>query len=90
MAENRQAFLRAAGAIGAQLCTDAFWHGGRCNWLGRTTEDVAVPDAYTPPTTRALGPDLYSGTSGGGSSSGPQSSSGVKDGDVVDAEYVDA
>jgi hypothetical protein len=53
-------FLQTAREIGQRLMRDAVWHGDRCNWLG------AEPREYGPggATYRALGPEIYSGTSG--------------------------
>ena len=50
-------FLEIADRIGARLCRDALWSGGRCNWTGEHLEDGAI--AYG-----SLGPQIYSGTSG--------------------------
>src|SRR5215475_1936253 len=56
--------VQTATAIGRQLVQEAVWDQERCNWVG------FLPDAdgpmYAPPHTtyRALGPDLYAGTSG--------------------------
>src|SRR5258708_24739853 len=51
-------FLETAGRIGARICRDAIWAGGRCNWIGGYTESASTI------VHRALTPDLYSGTSG--------------------------
>jgi lantibiotic modifying enzyme len=51
-------FLEAADRIGARLCRDAIWSGGRCNWIAETM--VAEGEFVWCP----LGPDLYSGTAG--------------------------
>ncbi len=53
--------LEAAAAIGARLCRDAVWHGGRCNWLGDAMEPV---DGTWRVVHRSFGPDLYGGTAG--------------------------
>jgi len=50
------AFLEVADRIGARLCRDAIWDGGRCNWVADYGEKSAA--------VRALDPWLYSGTSG--------------------------
>lgn len=57
-------FLRTADEIGRCISQRAIWHGNRCNWVGaepleRFDEGLQVTAAY-----RALGPDLYAGTSG--------------------------
>jgi lantibiotic modifying enzyme len=50
-------FLEISHRIGARLCRDALWSGGRCNWTGQYREGETL--AYA-----ALGPQIYSGTSG--------------------------
>lgn len=54
-------FLETASRIGARLCRDALWDGGRCNWLGDALEFVGNTQVVA---HRTFGPDLYSGTSG--------------------------
>jgi type 2 lantibiotic biosynthesis protein LanM len=54
-------FLKAADYIGARLCRDAIWAGERCNWLGDSMEHIS--DTWSI-VHRALGPELYGGTSG--------------------------
>jgi len=56
-----EAFLEAAGFLGRRLCRDALWAGDRCNWLGDSLEAVGGTWSVV---HRALGPDLYGGTSG--------------------------
>jgi lantibiotic modifying enzyme len=56
-------FLEAATIIGADLCRDAVWDGGRCNWLGDAMEFVLGSWQIV---HRSFGPDLYGGTSGVG------------------------
>jgi type 2 lantibiotic biosynthesis protein LanM len=51
-------FLDTADRIGARLCRDALWSGGRCNWFGTYWAE----DGET--VHRTLGPNVYSGTSG--------------------------
>lgn len=58
----RAEFLVAADQIGRQLCSQAIWHEGRCNWIGALPEEGRggmVVDAYT-----NLKGDLYGGTAG--------------------------
>jgi hypothetical protein len=50
--------LEVAHRIGARLCRDALWSGGRCNWTGPEREGEHSL-AY-----HSLGPLIYSGTSG--------------------------
>jgi hypothetical protein len=58
-----ETYLDVATEIGREICEEAYWHGGRCNWLG-----VLPRSALAPPhqelTYRSLGPDLYGGSSG--------------------------
>lgn len=54
-------FLETANAIGAELCRDAIWDSGRCNWLGDSMEFVLGGWQIV---HRSFGPDLYGGTSG--------------------------
>jgi lantibiotic modifying enzyme len=58
---HADAFLDAAITLGSQLCRDAIWSGGRCNWMGDSMEFV---DGSWTIAHRALGPCLYDGTSG--------------------------
>ena len=44
----------------------AYWHGRRCNWMGRSADEVSVPGGLVTPTSAALGPELYAGTAGVG------------------------
>lgn len=50
-------FLEIADRIGARLCRDALWSGGRCNW----TADYKDGDSMA---YGALDPGIYRGTSG--------------------------
>jgi lantibiotic biosynthesis protein len=53
-------YLDVAYSLGQQLAKTAVWHGDRCNWVGALGDSRARGHA----TLAALGPDLYSGTSG--------------------------
>ena len=57
------AFLHAAAALGARLCRDAVWDGGRCNWMGDAQDAVNGQLAIV---HRAQTPVLYDGTAGMG------------------------
>lgn len=57
-------FLAAAARVGSQLCARAFWHEGRCNWVGRSSDEMPPGAPNLTPTVTALGTDLYSGTAG--------------------------
>jgi lantibiotic modifying enzyme len=55
-------FLDAADGIGRDIVSSAIWHGGRCSWVGVSTDPAeAWQTEY-----RALGPTLYDGTAGVG------------------------
>jgi type 2 lantibiotic biosynthesis protein LanM len=56
-----EAFLETAASLGRRLAREALWAGERCNWLGDSMEFV---DNAWSVVHRALGPDLYGGTSG--------------------------
>ena len=57
-------YLRLAEAIAGRLSQEAVWHEDRCNWMG--AEPVSFSAARRQPelSYRALGPDIYGGTSG--------------------------
>jgi lantibiotic biosynthesis protein len=59
MSEAR--YLETADSIGARLCRDAIWSGGRCNWLGDAME---YAESRWQVVHRSFGSDLYGGTSG--------------------------
>lgn len=61
MADAAAPFLATADRIGARLCRDAIWAGGRCNWLGWSME---FRRGQWAPATRAMGALLYDGTAG--------------------------
>lgn len=58
--------LEGAVLIGDGLCREAYWDNEQryCNWMGRSMTEVTQIDGPITPTTTALGPDLYSGSSG--------------------------
>lgn len=56
--------LRTALSIGRRLCSEAIWAGDRCNWVGPTVKSEDHVDSESPSPFAALGPDIYSGTSG--------------------------
>ena len=61
---HRDAFLDASTQIGQRIADEAFWHEGRCNWIGAEPVERRERGERSPLTYRVLGPDLYSGTSG--------------------------
>src|SRR5215475_3372038 len=56
--------VTAAAALGTSLCASAYWHDGRCNWVGRSAREAPDPSLPLTPTVTALGPELYGGTAG--------------------------
>jgi lantibiotic modifying enzyme len=56
--------VEAAADIGGGLCRSAYWHDDRCNWIGRSTDELKGPGMPLTPTVAALGPALYAGTAG--------------------------
>ncbi|HXM46916.1 MAG TPA: lanthionine synthetase LanC family protein [Pyrinomonadaceae bacterium] len=61
---GRKAFLRTAEALASRLSQEAVWHGDRCNWLGAEPVDLTLAERQPKLSCRALGPELYDGTSG--------------------------
>jgi lantibiotic biosynthesis protein len=60
--DNDIGFVDIADSIGRRLCSQAYWLGDQCNWIGRTTSSSTY--GYYRKENRALGPQLYDGTSG--------------------------
>lgn len=58
---NNKAFLETAQNIGTRLCQLAFWHNSRCNWVGRSLDELIEEG---PPSTKALSSEIYEGTGG--------------------------
>jgi len=58
--------LAVATGIGDVICRAAFWsrNGSTCNWVGRSVDEMRHPGGTIAPKVVALGPDLYSGTTG--------------------------
>ncbi len=56
-------YLEVASAIGKEICAEAFWHEGWCNWLGVEGRDPSAP-AHQGMTYSSLGPEPYGGSSG--------------------------
>lgn len=64
MSSSAQEFAQVAEVIGHRIVHDAFWHEDRCNWLGAQSSQRFGRASGAGMTYQALGPDLYSGTSG--------------------------
>jgi hypothetical protein len=58
-------FLETARAIGRRLVENAVWEADQCNWIGAAFAEPGTAREGTL-VYRALGPDLYTGTSGVG------------------------
>jgi lantibiotic modifying enzyme len=64
-ADIEKEMLDGATSIGLKICNQSIWHEEKCNWLGRTIEDISSsPNKNGKMVVFALGPDIYSGTSG--------------------------
>lgn len=61
---DSESFLGIADELGRRLVRDAVWHGDQCNWLGAESTGRSADSGGARLTYAALGPDLYSGTSG--------------------------
>jgi hypothetical protein len=61
---NAEVFLHTAQAIASRLSQEAVWHEARCNWLGAEPMIFNLAGGQPVMSYRALGPDLYNGTSG--------------------------
>ena len=61
---SQKQLLVAARRIGDTLCDEAWWHEGRCNWLGPLPNPDVEDQLSTTTNCRALGCELYGGTSG--------------------------
>jgi lantibiotic modifying enzyme len=66
MSRQVRPFLEAARRIGRELVRSACWDADRrrCNWVGRSPQELTQVGAPIIPTIAALGPDLYGGSSG--------------------------
>jgi lantibiotic modifying enzyme len=63
--ESASGPMAVSVAIGDRLVTEAIWSKDRCNWVGAVSVDARNGNGAGPGLTyRALGPDLYSGSSG--------------------------
>ncbi len=63
-AEDESRFQGAAFVMGRRLCSEALWAGNQCNWIGPVQEPGDHRSAEYWAKSAALGPDVYSGTSG--------------------------
>ncbi|MGB7752744.1 MAG: lanthionine synthetase LanC family protein, partial [Candidatus Acidiferrales bacterium] len=60
---SKSDYLEVAARIASRLARQAIWHRNQCNWVGfQPLERSLTPQGNA--TLSALGPDLYSGTSG--------------------------
>jgi lantibiotic biosynthesis protein len=61
---STEEFLRTAEELGRSISQQAIWHEDRCNWVGAVPRELGGARVQLGVTYRALGSDLYSGTSG--------------------------
>jgi hypothetical protein len=61
---DTSAYLKVADDIGRRLMHEAVWHADRCNWVGTETNIYTSAHGHSRNTSRALGPELYHGSSG--------------------------
>jgi lantibiotic biosynthesis protein len=59
---SNKLFLSAAEKIGMYLARAAFWHGNRCNWIGRAVREI-TPMRNTI-YNKSLACEIYDGTGG--------------------------
>jgi lantibiotic biosynthesis protein len=66
MSRQVRPFLEAAQRIGREHVRSACWSDDRrrCNWVGRSSQELTQVGAPIVPTVAALGTDLYGGSSG--------------------------
>jgi lantibiotic biosynthesis protein len=57
-------YLAASNDIGRRIAEGVIWHNGRCNWVGAEPLERQIGGYQPPLSYKALGPDLYAGTSG--------------------------
>lgn len=64
MTTSSDGFAATALEIGRTIAAEALWHDGRCNWVGADVDPAAEAYGMYRVLHRALGSDLYGGTSG--------------------------
>ena len=55
--------LKGALYIGRKICNQSIWYENKCNWIGKTVEE-SYESHNRKNVVFALGPDIYSRTSG--------------------------
>ncbi len=63
-ASQPEMFLHTAHQIGQRLVQEALWYQDQCNWLGASYWSDGSQQRQPQQVYRALGPELYDGTSG--------------------------
>jgi lantibiotic modifying enzyme len=58
-----ETMLEGASSIGQKICNQSVWYEDKCNWIGKTVEE-SYGTRNRKNIVFALGPDIYSGTSG--------------------------
>ncbi|MGB9168751.1 MAG: lanthionine synthetase LanC family protein [Nitrososphaeraceae archaeon] len=61
---KKDLFIKSAGILGEQIVKEACWYNEQCNWLGSDTLYSNIHKINEIHFKAALGPDVYSGTSG--------------------------
>lgn len=61
---KKDLFIKSAGILGEQIVKEAYWYNEQCNWLGSDTAYSNIYKIKELYVRTALGPDIYSGTSG--------------------------
>jgi hypothetical protein len=60
-------YVEVAAGIGRRICEQAFWHDGRCNWVGALPDENAYGQRSS--TTRRWVPTCTAARAASGSSS---------------------
>ena len=63
--KKNKKFLCVAENLANKICSQAYWHEKRCNWVGRSENFYEDDDQSLPNIScEALGPNFYDGSSG--------------------------
>ncbi len=61
---KKDLFIKSAGILGEQIVNEAYWYNQQCNWVGSDIIHSNIHKNNRMHFKTALGPDVYSGTSG--------------------------
>ena len=61
---KKDLFIKSAGILGEQIVEEAYWYNQQCNWVGSDILHSNIHKNNRMHFKTALGPDVYSGTSG--------------------------